>query len=63
MSRNYKKEYEQKIKNYDEIRANINKELGSKLRKKLKEENKTIAGWVTDNAKNYLKEGYKNGRI
>ena len=56
MQRNYKKEHEWKIKKYDEIRANIDKELGTELREKLKEEGKSIASWVTENAKKYLKK-------
>lgn len=56
MARNYEKEREWKLKKYDEIRANIDKELGTELRAKLKKEGKTIAGWVTDNAKKYLKK-------
>lgn len=56
MSRDYRKEREWKIKKYDEIRANIDKELGTKLRTKLKEENKTIASWIKDNAEKYIKQ-------
>ena len=55
MARNYQKEREWKIKKYDEIRAYIDKELGAKLRLKLKRENKTIASWIKDNAKEYIK--------
>lgn len=53
--RNYKKEREWKKNKYDEIRANIDKELGSKLRQKLKDENRSIANWITENAKEYIK--------
>ena len=56
MARNYKKEREWQIKKYDQIRANIDKELGTELRKKLKENDKSIASWVTDNANKYIKE-------
>lgn len=56
MSRNYEKEREWQLKKYDQIRANIDKELGTELREKLKKEGKSIAGWVTDNAKKYLKK-------
>ena len=52
--RNYKKESEWQHEKYDEIRAKINKDLGTKLRKKLKKEDRTIAGWVSDNATEYL---------
>lgn len=55
MSRNYKKEYDWQVSKYDEIRAKIDKELGTKLRLKLKAENKTIASWITENAKEYIK--------
>lgn len=53
--RNYKKEREWANKKYDEIRANIDKELGTRLREKLKQENKTIAQWVKENAEEYLR--------
>ena len=53
--RNYKKEREWANKKYDEIRANIDKELGTRLREKLKQENKTIAQWVKDNAEKEIK--------
>ncbi len=56
MSRDYKKENEWKKNKYDEIRANIDKELGLALRSKLKEEGKTIAEWISSNAKKYLEE-------
>lgn len=52
--RDYKKEYEWEIQKYTDIRAKINKELGIRLRQKLKSENRTIAGWITDNAIKYL---------
>jgi hypothetical protein len=53
--RNYKKEREWQIKKYDQIIAKIDKNLGTKLRLKLKKENKPIARWVTENAEKYLK--------
>lgn len=53
--RNYKKEREWANKKYDEIRANIDKELGTRLREKLKQENKTIAQWVKENAEKEIK--------
>jgi hypothetical protein len=52
--RNYKKERDWQLRKYDQIRANIDKELGTRLREKLKQENKTIASWVSENAKKYL---------
>lgn len=56
MSRNYQKEREWQLKKYDQIRANIDKDLGTELRKKLKEDGKSVASWVTENAKKYLKK-------
>lgn len=53
--RNYQKEREWANKKYDEIRANIDKELGTQLREKLKQENKTIAQWVKENAEKEIK--------
>lgn len=53
--RNYKKEREWSNKKYDEIRANIDKELGTRLREKLKQEHKTIAQWVKENAEKEIK--------
>lgn len=35
MARNYKKEREWQLKKYDQIRANIDKELGTALREKI----------------------------
>ena len=56
MKRNYKKEREWQLKKYNEIRANINRDLGLQLRKKLKKEGKTIAKWITENAEKYVQE-------
>lgn len=52
--RNYQKEAIWLRNKYDHIRARIDKELGKKLRLKLKKENKTIAAWVRENAIKYL---------
>lgn len=52
--RNYAKENAWKKEKYDEIRANIDKKLGSELRLKLKKENKTIAEWIRECAEKYL---------
>lgn len=54
MGRNYKTEREWQLSKYDEIRAKINKELGSELRLKLKNENKSIATWISENANKYV---------
>lgn len=56
MARNYGKEREWQLKKYDQIRANIDKELGTELRNQLKKDGKSIASWVTANAKKYLKK-------
>lgn len=56
MARNYEKERKWQLKKYDQIRANIDKDLGTELRLKLKEDGKSIASWVTENAKKYLKK-------
>ena len=56
MSRNYKKEREWAKTKYTRILGDIDKELADKLKNKLKEENKSIASWITENAKKYLKD-------
>ena len=56
MSRDYKKENAWKKNKYEEVRGNIDKELGTELKAKLKEEGKSIAEWITNNAKNYFKK-------
>lgn len=56
MIRNYKKEREWQLQKYDQIRANIDKQLGTELRTKLKNEGKSIASWITENAKKYLEK-------
>lgn len=65
MSRNYKKEREWQLNKYDQIRANIDKDLGTALRKKLKQNERTIASWITENAKKYLndEENKNTGKI
>lgn len=52
--RNYKKEYENNKKNYERFNIAIDKKLGIKLKNKLKEENISIAKWITDIAENFL---------
>ena len=56
MERNTKKEYEWSKQKYTRILGDIDKELGEKLKEKLKTENKSIASWITENAKKYLKK-------
>lgn len=59
MERNTKKEYEWSKQKYTRILGDIDKNLGEKLKEKLKSENKSIASWITENAKKYLKENKK----
>ena len=56
MERNTKKEYEWSKQKYTRILGDIDKDLGEKLKEKLKSENKSIASWITENAKKYLKK-------
>ncbi len=56
MARNYKKENEWAKTKYTRILADIDKDLGNKLKSKLKDENKSIAKWITENAKSYLEK-------
>lgn len=56
MSRNYGKEREWAKTKYTRILGDIDKELGDELKEKLKKEGKSIAGWITENAKRYLKK-------
>ena len=56
MSRNYKKENEWKKTKYTTIRADIDKQLGDDLKERLKSDKKTIANWITENAKQYLEK-------
>ena len=54
--RNYKKENEWSKKKYTRILGDIDKQLGEELKAKLKEQNISIASWITENAKKYLKK-------
>ena len=56
MERNTKKEYEWSKQRYTRILGDIDKELGEELKEKLKSENKSIASWITENAKKYLEK-------
>lgn len=56
MERNTKKEYEWSKQRYTRILGDIDKELGEELKEKLKSENRSIASWITENAKKYLKK-------
>lgn len=54
MSRNTKKEYEWSKQKYTRILGDIDKQLAEDLKSKLKKENKSIASWITECAKEYL---------
>lgn len=54
--RNYKKENEWKKNKYEEVRGNIQKELGIELKEILKSQGKSIAEWITENAVEYIKK-------
>ena len=56
MARDIKKEYEWSKQKYTRILGDIDKELGDELKEKLKNEEKSIASWITENAKKYLKK-------
>lgn len=56
MTRDIKKEYEWAKKKYTRILGDIDKELGEELKEKLRKENKSIASWITENAKRYLEK-------
>ena len=54
--RNYEKEKKWAKTKYTRILADIDKDLGNELKEKLKNEGKSIASWITENAKKYLKK-------
>ena len=56
MARDTKKEYEWYKTKYTRILGDIDKDLGTELKNKLKEEGKSVASWITENAKKYLKK-------
>lgn len=56
MARDIKKEYQWSRQKYTRILGDIDKELGDKLKEKLKKEGKSVASWITDNAKKYLEK-------
>ena len=45
-----------KRKNMKLLNGNIDKQLGIELKKKLKEDGMSVANWITENAKKYLKK-------
>lgn len=54
--RNYKNESNWQKEKYCRVSAYIDKDVGEKLKAKLKQENKTIANWIYTNAIDYLKD-------
>lgn len=52
--RNYKKENEWAKQRYEHISCSIDKKLGQDLKAKLKKQNKSIANWITENAKTLI---------
>lgn len=56
MPRDIKKEKEWAKTKYTRILADIDKDLGNKLKEKLKNEGKSIASWITENAKKYIED-------
>ena len=56
MARDTKKEYKWSKTKYVRILGDIDKDLGTELKRKLKEEGKSVASWITENAKKYLKK-------
>lgn len=56
MARNIEKEYDWSKQKYEPIFARIEKQLGLELKQKLKDEGKSTAEWITENAKKYLKK-------
>lgn len=58
MARDYKRENEKRNEKKARILADIDKGLANELREKLKQDGKSIASWITENAKKYLKKGW-----
>ena len=56
MPRNYENEKAWLKEKYTRIDARIDKELGIQLKEKLKEENKSLATWITEKAREYRKQ-------
>lgn len=56
MARNLNKEDVWAKQKYERIDARIDKELGIELKEKLREDGKSIASWITECAKKYLKK-------
>ena len=56
MARNLDKEDVWAKQKYERNDARIDKKLGIELKEKLREDGKSIASWITENAKKYLKK-------
>lgn len=56
MARNFEKEDIWAKEKYERINARIDKNLGLKLKEQLKKDGKSLASWITENAKKYLKK-------
>lgn len=56
MARNYEKERLWAKNKYTRILADIDKDLAKELKDKLKIDGKSVAEWITENAKKYLKK-------
>lgn len=54
--RNLKKESEWRKNKYTRIIADLDKELGNKLKEKLKLEGKTVSDWIRENAEKYIND-------
>lgn len=54
--RNYKKENEWQKEKYTIIKGYLSKTMGSLFKMKLKNENKTISSWISENVTKYLNE-------
>ena len=54
MGRNIKKEKEWAKTKYTRILADVDKDLAAQLKLKLANEKKSIASWISENAKKYL---------
>lgn len=54
--RDLKKESEWRKNKYTRVLADLDKELGDKLKDKLKTEGKSVSDWIRENAEKYIKE-------
>lgn len=56
MARKYDNEYEWSKEKYEPVNARIDKKLGIELKEQLKNDGKSVAQWISENAKKYLKK-------